>query len=1105
MERFTRRELTLLAAALAAAVVAGAFVWTNYQRAFPEASITFAVSRSTSQPIAERFLSEHAPVADAALGDRRHAALFRVETPAKLYLERTLGLERLGELTRTRQVVLWTWSHRYFRPLDKEEVQVEVAPSGEVVGFSHLLAEEAPGETLEEPDARAKAEAFLASALGLERTGLEFIEASHEDRKARRDWTFTFERAGFKAGEGTWRVQAEVHGGEVAAVKQFLKVPDAWTQSYQRLRSANQTASMFSMLGILVTMIAAVWVLIRASRRGNVRWRPVILLTVAGFVLVALTTLNDLPMAAYSFDTTGSWGGFLAKQLMFALAAAGVQALVIFVVVAAGEPEYRAGLPGQLRVASMFERSGWGSKRFVTGMVLGYCLALLFIGYQVAFYLVAGKLGAWNPADIPFDNLLNTAFPWLAVLFMGFFPSVSEEFISRVFSVPLVARLTRSRLLALAVPALIWGFGHANYPAQPFYIRGVEVAIAGVLVGLILLRFGVLPCLVWHYVVDAGYTSILLVRSGNPYFVVTAILGTAALLVPLVLALIAAGRRGGFLPDSGLRNADDPAPALTEPVAAAPAEPIEAPAWRRLLAPALALPVIGLLLLRGAPDPGKDVGVHLRPAQVRTAAEEFLRGRGADPATWRLVVVTREEVLDPLSRRYLLEHGGVERVAETAATVPEWQVRAFRPEEREEWQLAVDDASKRVVRFRHLRREEEAGASLEPAQAREAAEGFLRSQGFDPAALVFKEASSERRPARMDHVFTFKDPSQSVADAEALLTVTVQGNAVDGLERRLKIPEVWERGRERTTVFRVLLVVVKVLLAAYLIMRGLLALYHALRVGAIPWRGVAGGAAAVAVCALVAAALNLPLAWLGYPTAWPAANFQTSTLIGMVIAVLVQGGAATLVLATLVAAFPHARAVLAAARRRTVAVSSLLAGVVVVGLALVADGLVAVLRGKAPTLFPDAGVALPSALGTALPGLAALGNAGGLVVAFLAMGGLAAFTLGNVRGPKRIVLLAGAAIALVPSAASASWPELVTAVALGGVALAVGWLVARFVLGRNPVAWLLAAWWLAMLATAGPLLAQPGSAYRMCGAVALTVAFVGGALFAGWPRRRQDA
>ena len=156
------------------------------------------------------------------------------------------------------------------------------------------------------------------------------------------------------------------------------------------------------------------------------------------------------------------------------------------------------------------------------------------------------------------------------------------------------------------VPALIWGFAHANYPAQPFYIRGVEVSLAGLLVGIVLYRFGVLPCLVWHYVVDAGYTSMLLVRSGNLYFVITAIAGTGALLVPLVATLVAAWRRGGFVEDESVAQRRRPGAARASAVAAvqpaADRGPAAAPVGCRW---ALALAVVGGLLAWQAPAPGE--------------------------------------------------------------------------------------------------------------------------------------------------------------------------------------------------------------------------------------------------------------------------------------------------------------------------------------------------------------------------------------------------------------------------------------------------------------------------------------------------------------------
>ncbi|MBK9968817.1 MAG: hypothetical protein IPP07_29790 [Holophagales bacterium] len=106
------------------------------------------------------------------------------------------------------------------------------------------------------------------------------------------------------------------------------------------------------------------------------------------------------------------------------------------------------------------------------------------------------------------------------------------------------------------MPALIWGFAHSAYPNQPFWIRGVEVGLAGVVIGLVMLKLDLFPLLVWHFTVDAVYTSLILVRSTNTYFAVSGALAAGVLLLPLVVAGVLALKRGGFEAERGLTNGE---------------------------------------------------------------------------------------------------------------------------------------------------------------------------------------------------------------------------------------------------------------------------------------------------------------------------------------------------------------------------------------------------------------------------------------------------------------------------------------------------------------------------------------------------------------------
>ncbi len=839
-------------------LVGGILIGLKYfQKAFPEASIDFRYDRAQTGVMAKTFLAEQGLTPPV---DYRQVGRFGYDNYAKTYLEKELGVDSarafLGHPVR-----LWYWQHRWFRPSTKEEFRVSITPGGEIVRLAHEVEEAAAGADLPEDSARRTAERFLLGVMKMDSAKLVFIDAVRLGRPARSDWNFTWKAKGIEPVKGSdYRYEVGLVGDHIGNYREFLHVPESWHASFSRLRSFNEIAGYFATVGFLLTLLAMIVVLFTRIRLRDIRWRIAIIFGGVACALTLLNQLNDLPLVLYGYDTTASWSGFITRSIFDALYATLGAGLFVFFITAAAETVYRQRYPEQLSLPRMFTVRALRTKTAFKSFLLGITLTSFFFAYQIAFYLIAGHYGAWSPSDVPYDNLLNTAMPWLAVLAIGFFPAVQEEFISRMFSIPFLQKLFRNRwtVLAVVIPAFLWGFGHSTYPNEPFWIRGVEVGLAGILVGWIMLRWGILATLVWHYTVDALYTAFLLFRSDNLYFVLTAAVAAGLLALPLLLALIAYVRKGRFLPEQGVLNADLPtavttptesfSPAIMEPAPDTRAESGYRSLPRRRTVAAVALLAVGI---GAALLPVARVGDFLSYPVSKTEAQhtftDSLKATGwANPDTLRVTVFAGET--DPIDADealvYLLKHSGsvdgFNRLAAGQLNIGRWRVQAWKPEDRLRFIGSVNAHTGRIEALVPWLPEERPGDSLSEDSARTLAQRFLVWQGEDTATLEVKNHSLNTRPHRRDHGFTFEakagDP-RHIAEAKYRRSVSVEGGMLSGSHTPwYKIPEEWQRARQATTTLRSVRQSVPFLLMATFVVWAMALLVQRTRRGLVPWK-----------------------------------------------------------------------------------------------------------------------------------------------------------------------------------------------------------------------------------------------------------------------------
>ncbi|HXJ95528.1 MAG TPA: type II CAAX endopeptidase family protein [Terriglobia bacterium] len=1093
-QSLTRSDFRVIALVVLVAAASLAVAIKYFSRAFPEASITFRVNRDDSLPIAAQFLQARG----FKLAGYDHAAIFGYDDQTKLYLERTQGLEGMNRLARG-PVHLWRWQHRWFRPLQKEEFRAAVTPLGEVVGFEHDLPEDAQGANLDQATARKLAEDFLTGVMKRDLNDLEFVEGSSNARPARTDHAFTWKQKSVNLGDGSLRVEVSVSGDEVSGYNEYVKVPDQWQRDYERLRSRNDVAQTVDQVFWLLLSVAMLALLILRLRDQDV---PLRLAGTAGgiaAVLFVLSAFNTFSLSKFGYPTTDPYSSFIASFFTGNILSAVGVGVAIFLVVAAAEPAYREGLPGQLALRRAFTWRGLRTRSFFIANVVGLGLTFFFFAYQTVFYLVANHFGAWAPSDIPFTDDLNTRIPWVAVLFGGFFPAVTEEMQFRGFAIPFLRKYLGNWPLAIVLAAFNWSFLHSAYPNEPFFIRGLEVGLGGVIIGFIMLRFGIVATLIWHYSVDALYTAFLLLRSPNHYLMVSGGLTGGIMLIPLLISLLAYLRTRTFADEQELTNAGEgiSRPVRQEEVPAAEVAVAYRPLTSRRITVAALLIALGI---GAAAIPayrfGEGIKLRVTRAEAIAQAEHFLVARGVPASQYRRGAWLRSNI-DPLAVKYLLQFRTVretDRLYRQATKLSLWQVRFFKPLQKEEYSVFVDPQDGAVFALRHELDEDAPGASLTAAQALAVGQQFVRANGFDLSEFDLQSSQSQARKAREDYELVWQarpGAPLNVADAHYRLAVDIAGDQVVSFSRFFKLPEAWVRQQTERTLTNILLLLTKLLLGAGLIGGGIWLFVRGVRENQVRWKQGLPLGMLLGVALLLAEFNAVGLMAEQYPTSLPWSTFQLFIVVGYVVVVLVVALLAWVAAAFAIGLYPDSWRILRSAARRVWSRDAALAIALTLGVGAGLSNLSVLIFNRFHAYASAGGDVFNPSLDTAFPAASLLLH--GISSAVLSTAGFAVLICLVMLGWRQRAWWLWLALALLivsvgPSDAR-SVGEFLTGWAVSVVGLATAFGLLAFFLRDNVAAYLAVAFAAPLADPLVQLLRNPVPFYRWNG-VALGVAVV---------------
>jgi len=884
-----------------AGIVGLVFAERYFFRAFPEASADFKVTRPKALSQAKSFLDSLGEDADGY----RSSIEFKVREEDKVYIERKLGLQQTNELSSS-QINLWYWNVRFYKILQEEEYAVEVSPSGQIVGYVHVLPATKPGATIERAAAQEIAQNFLLTKLSKNANEWTFLseEANSEKKPNRLDWDFTWEKHGAKIKDAPYREKIHIAGDKPAGAEEGLQVPEAWQRSFQRLRSGNDTLAFVFLIPYIAILGLAVWLAIQFTKVGKTKWALAVKLGGVAAGLLFLQALNDYPLWGANYETKDAYAGFVLLQILRALGFAIVTALTITLVLPSAEPLYRQSQPNNLRLSKALTWRGIRTKEFFSSAVVGISLAAAHIGFIVAFYIVATHYGAWAPADVNYSDSVNTGFPWISGIAIGLLASMNEEFTFRLFAIPFFTKITRSRWIAVIVPAFLWGFLHSNYPQEPAYIRGLEVGLIGIVAGFVMLRWGILATLIWHYTVDASLVGMLLIRSDNLYFKISGMIVGLAAAAPLLFSLASFLKRGSFEPAEDLQNSAEPPGELSFENSEEQPERSQADSRYQPLTGA-AIGVLAICLVLGGIAALKlkqeRVGDYLKlPINARGAAaltDGALRARNVDPGTFKHSTVFLDNS-DSGATEFLREKIGVaaiNKLYQDQIPIGLWGTRYLRDDDPEEFFVVLRaDGSLHAVH--HTIAEGAEGASLTKEEAVALAEKYLEEQKqLDLTGWSMVDSTSKKQPHRTDHTLVWQqsaplDPgSDAMGHAFARVELRVQGDEVTDYRKFVKIPEDWSRGQKEKDMSRSLYNIAGILVYVALFAAMLAALIKNYRTDdarTIPWRRISLWSLWSATAYVLVLAFGDRFAFIlqQYQTAVPLKLYLLTTSVGLILA-----------------------------------------------------------------------------------------------------------------------------------------------------------------------------------------------------------------------------
>ena len=784
---------------------------------FPIVNINFKVNRAEAEKTAESYLEK----LGYSVNGYENSTIFSLNNNTKEFLEKKLPQEEANKLM-GKKIPVWYWKVRFFKYREKEEFEVLVEPAGKVIGFTHVISDDEPADKMSMNEGEIKALMFLKQQ-GVDTLNLDKVDRLGNPLKNRTDRTYTFQEKDLNINEAKLYFRVEFQGNKPGSYSTYLHIPQKVLLEW---KNEDKKGDMLVNIANFLVFMMLLGLVVFINRHGiRFHWKFAGVLTAALVVVVLLEQINSLSLIKAGYSTNMDKGNFWSGVWISIIIMAVLYGVISFFTGSLGTALQEGGEEKERPILLL------GGHRIPLNIFIGYAVAFIILGYDVLFYLLGKHIGVWTPLDISYDNILSTPLPWVNALFIGFSAAVLEELFFRMCSIsfllkwlssiPLFKKFRLDYIIALTVPAVLWAALHCNYPQEPFYIRAVELTFVGIFLGFIYLKYGILSTIVSHYCLNAVYGSSLLIKSQNPYFVISGFITVGLMLIPAIAAFLMRDklaqmekealkeerelkeyREARYMErEAQLQNFElmketsgDVSISYTT-IEPAPEIPTYKLSFKmKIILVILALAgILGGLFIK-SPHLGENEKFTKTAFEIKSIARQFLKDRGVD-LSGSSISAKVVEYPESDESRYISRELGIEKASDLMKKyLPGfiWVVDVNFDGKNESYRLAVLPDGK-VFTYFHRVTDEWGKSALSREQAKEAALKYLKQF---PGNFEYTEYEEKSHENRTDYTFIFREKSGDVKDAILNARILVQGDEPQWFSKSYEIPDSFTRKQE---------------------------------------------------------------------------------------------------------------------------------------------------------------------------------------------------------------------------------------------------------------------------------------------------------------------